>query len=109
MNTQSLRGITMSPTPRMDRFLAAARPPTPCVVIDTDVVRSRFEALHKAMPWADIFYAVKANPVPEIVSVLTGLGSHFDVASPGEIDLCLGLNVPPQRLSFGNTIKRETA
>jgi ornithine decarboxylase len=99
----------MSPTPRMDRFLRDARPASPCVVLDTEVVRSCYEALRKALPEADIFYAVKANPLPEIISLLAGLGAHFDVASPGEIDICRGLKVPPGRLSFGNTIKRESA
>jgi hypothetical protein len=61
----------MSPTPRMDQFLRDARPATPCVVLDTDVVRSRYEALRKALREADIFYAVKANPLPEIISVAT--------------------------------------
>jgi ornithine decarboxylase len=99
----------MSPTPRIDQFLNNARPASPCVVLDTAVVRSRYEALRKALPEADIFYAVKANPVAEIISLLATLGAHFDVASPGEIDICLGLKVPPERLSFGNTIKRESA
>jgi ornithine decarboxylase len=40
---------------------------------------------------------------------LASLGTRFDVASQGEIDLCLGLDVPPERLSLGNTIKRESA
>jgi ornithine decarboxylase len=43
------------------------------------------------------------------VSALAALGANFDLASPGEIDICLGLNIPPERLSFGNTIKRESA
>jgi ornithine decarboxylase len=93
----------------MDQFLKDARPVSPCVVLDTDVVRLRHEALKRALPGAEIFYAVKANPTPEIIALLTSLGTHFDVASAGEIDICLGLHVPPQRLSFGNTIKRESA
>jgi diaminopimelate decarboxylase len=51
----------MAPTARMDRFLKDARPASPCVILDTDVVRSRHEALRKALPKADIFYAVKAT------------------------------------------------
>ena len=93
----------------MDQFLKDARPASPCVVLDTDVVRLRFEALKQAIPRTGIFFAVKANPAPEIISLLTGLGACFDVASPGEVDVCLGLGVPPQRVSFGNTIKREGA
>lgn len=99
----------MSPTPRMDQFLNDARPPSPCIVLDIEVLRSRYETLRKALPEADIFYAVKANPLPEIISLLASQGAHFDVASPGEIDICLALKVPPERLSFGNTIKRESA
>src|SRR5262249_39187606 len=34
-------------------------------------------------------------------------GSCFDTASLGEIDLCLALGVGPERISFGNTIKKE--
>jgi ornithine decarboxylase len=109
MNDKPVPSGIKSPTPRMDQFLKDARPASPCVVLDTDVVRSRYEALRKALPEADIFYAVKANPLPEIISLLGPLGAHFDVASPAEIDICLGLQVPAERLSFGNTIKREIA
>jgi ornithine decarboxylase len=98
-----------APTERLDRFLAAARPPTPCIVIDLAIVRARYEALRQVLPTAQIYYAVKANPAAEIVAALAELGAHFDLASPGEIDICRGLEIPPDRLSFGNTIKRESA
>src|SRR5213076_711652 len=49
----------------------------------------------------------KANPAPEIVAMLAGKGSNFDVASPAEIALCLGHGASAERLSFGNTIKKE--
>jgi ornithine decarboxylase len=96
-------------TPHLDRFLAENHPPTPFVVVDLEVVRARCDALRQALPSAEIYYAVKANPAAEIVSALAALGANFDLASPGELDICLGLNIPPQRLSFGNTIKRESA
>ncbi|MBV9553148.1 MAG: type III PLP-dependent enzyme, partial [Alphaproteobacteria bacterium] len=41
------------------------------------------------------------------VGVLSRKGASFDVASRGEIELCLGNEVAPDRLSFGNTIKKE--
>src|SRR5260370_41846732 len=34
-------------------------------------------------------------------------GASFDVASRGEIELCLAHGVAADRLSFGNTIKKE--
>jgi hypothetical protein len=51
----------------------------------------------------------KAHPAPEIVTALAVLGAHFDLASRGEMDVCFGLDIPSERLSFGNTIKRGSA
>ena len=99
---------TDSLTKRIDQFLEK-RPPTPCVVVDLDIVRAKYRALGKLCPEIKIYYAVKANPAPEVISALAELGAHFDLASPGEIDLCFGLNIPAAQLSFGNTIKRESA
>jgi ornithine decarboxylase len=96
-----------APTPEIDRFLAEEQPPTPFLVVDLDVVRARYAALRAILPRAEIYYAVKANPAKEIVAALAVLGANFDLASPGELDICRGLDVPPERLSFGNTIKRE--
>jgi len=54
-----------------------------------------------------VFYAVKANPAPEVVGALKDLGSSFDVASRNEIDLCLGRGIAADNISYGNTIKKE--
>ncbi len=92
---------------RISQFLDE-RPelPTPFLVIDLDVVRERYESLRAALPLATVYFAVKANPDPEVVGLLAELGSSFDVASVGEIDLCLRLGIEPDRLSYGNTIKK---
>jgi hypothetical protein len=60
-------------------------------VVDLDVVRRQYVSLTTALPGTEVFYAVKANPAPEVLSLLIKLGSNFDVASRGEIELCLGL------------------
>ncbi|MFN4355608.1 type III PLP-dependent enzyme [Parvibaculum sp.] len=93
--------------PKIARYLATADIPSPCLVVDVDIVAHNFDELARSLPAARIFYAVKANPADEIVSRLAGLGSAFDTASMGEIDLCLSHGVSPDRLSFGNTIKKE--
>jgi len=92
---------------KIERFLAEKQPETPCLVVDLDVVAEAFQALRTYLPLARVFYAVKANPAGEIVDLLRGLGSSFDVASRGEVDLCLGRGVVADRMSFGNTIKKE--
>jgi ornithine decarboxylase len=92
---------------KIDKFLAERQPETPCLVVDLDVVSEAYQVLRTYMPIAKVFYAVKANPALEIVALLQGLGSSFDVASRGEVDLCLGQGVTADRMSFGNTIKKE--
>lgn len=94
-------------TDRIHQFLADRRPETPCLVIDLSVIEENYRELRRSLPLARVFYAVKANPAPEIVAALAKLGSSFDVASRGEIDLCLAQGVSADRLSFGNTIKKE--
>lgn len=93
--------------PRIARFLATTTLPSPCLVVDVDMVEHHYLELAHALPAARVFYAVKANPADEIVTRLEGLGANFDTASLGEIDLCLRLGVAPERISFGNTIKKQ--
>lgn len=80
---------------------------TPCLIIDLDVIKANYEALRKHLPFAKIFYAVKANPNDEVVALLRDLGSSFDVATRYELDQLLRLGVSPDRMSYGNTIKKE--
>jgi ornithine decarboxylase len=92
---------------KIERFLSEKQPETPCLVVDLEVVSEAYQALRTYLPLAKVFYAVKANPAGEIVDLLRGLGSSFDVASRGEVELCLGRGVTAERISFGNTIKKE--
>jgi ornithine decarboxylase len=92
---------------RIARFLAEHRPETPCLVVDLEVIAEAYDALCRHLPLARVYYAVKANPAPAIVAMLQRKGANFDVASRGEIELCLANGATPERLSFGNTIKKE--
>lgn len=80
--------------------------PTPCLVLNMEKVKENYDALHANLPYAKIYYAVKANPDDEVVRVLAKKGSNFDVATIFEIDQCLRLGISPDRLSFGNPIKK---
>ena len=80
---------------------------TPCLIIDLDVIKQKYDELRTNMPFAKVYYAVKANPIDEVVSLLHKLGSHFDVATRFELDQLLRLGVSPEKMSFGNTIKKE--
>ncbi|MDG4649880.1 type III PLP-dependent enzyme [Roseibacterium sp. SDUM158017] len=78
----------------------------PTLVLDIDAVEAQYHALKAGLGRADIHYAVKANPAREVVERLVEVGSHFDAASRGEIELCLSLGARPETISFGNTVKR---
>lgn len=80
---------------------------SPVLVVDLDVVEDRLLTLRAALPGVTVLYAVKANPAVEIVAALAASDTHFDVASPGEIELCLRLGIEPGWLSYGNTVKKE--
>ena len=89
------------------RFMAGAEgKETPLIVVDLGIVKANYERLTEFFPFAKQYYAVKANPAPEILSLLRDLGSNFDIASRWELDKLLALGVTPDRLSYGNTIKK---
>jgi ornithine decarboxylase len=96
-------------TPKIARFLAQEHPATPCLVLDVDRVEDNFRALTKALPLARIYYAVKANPAPQVLERLVGLSSFFDAASIEEVGFCLDAGAAPSSISFGNTIKKVSA
>ena len=94
-------------TARIREFLRKRADDGPCLVVDLDVVRENYLAFAKALPDTKVFYAVKANPAPEVLALLAGLGSSFDTASVAEIEMVLAAGAKPDRISFGNTIKKE--
>jgi ornithine decarboxylase len=100
-----------SMTERIQDFLRrrreAGQDDGPCLVVDLDVVRENYQTFAKALPDSRVFYAVKANPAPELLSLLAALGSCFDTASVAEIEMALAAGASADRISFGNTIKKE--
>src|SRR6476659_7390478 len=94
-------------TERIRQFLRDRRDDGPCLVVDLDIVRDNYLAFAKALPDTRVFYAVKANPAPEVLQLLAALGSCFDTASVAEIEMALAAGAAPDRISFGNTIKKE--
>src|ERR671920_1843070 len=79
----------------------------PCLVVDLEVVRDNYQTFAKALPDSRVFYAVKANPSPEVLSLLASMGSCFDTATVAEIEMALAAGATADRISYGNTIKKE--
>src|ERR1700723_599124 len=94
-------------TARIREFLKNRPQDGPCLVVDLDVVRDNYLNFAKALPDTKVYYAVKANPAPEILKLLVGLGCCFDVASIAETHDVLAAGATADRISYGNTIKKE--
>jgi ornithine decarboxylase len=94
-------------TARIREFLRNRREDGPCVVVDLEVVRDNYRRFTRALPDTRVFYAVKANPAPEILRMLTLMGSCFDTASVQEMEMVLAAGATADRISYGNTIKKE--
>jgi ornithine decarboxylase len=58
---------------------------TPLFVVDHDELRRNYATFRKYLPRVQAYYAVKANPSPEIVRTLFKAGASFDVASLPEL------------------------
>ena len=90
---------------RMKAF--ADKQETPFVVIDKQTIADAYDQLTDCFPFARIYYAVKANPATEITELLRDKGSNFDIASIYELDKVMKTGVGPERISYGNTIKKS--
>ncbi len=60
---------------------------TPLFIVDHDQLRRNYAEFKRYLPRVQAYYAVKANPAPEIVKTLYEAGASFDVASIGEFRL----------------------
>jgi ornithine decarboxylase len=82
---------------------------TPLLVIDRARLVQEFRAFRRLLPRVRLYYAVKANPHPDVIRTFAELGGCFDVASEGEMRHVLGCGVGANRLIFANTVKRPEA
>jgi diaminopimelate decarboxylase len=89
-----------------DHVAAAGR--TPLFVYARERLDARVAELRNALPSrVGINYAVKANPMPQVVTHMAGLVDGFDIASLGELAICTGAGIDPARISFAGPGKRD--
>ncbi len=80
---------------------------TPFLLINLEKIAQKYNELQQSLPYAKIYYAMKANPQEEVINLLKEHGTHFDIASKYEMDQLFQQAIPPQHMSFGNTIKKS--
>lgn len=88
--------------------LAARVGQTPFYAYDRHLIRARVAEVRGALP-PDIklHYAMKANPMPAVVGLMTDLVDGVDVASAGELKVALDAGANPQEVSFAGPGKRD--
>ncbi|WP_342305052.1 type III PLP-dependent enzyme [Methanolobus sp. ZRKC5] len=80
---------------------------TPFLTVNLTKVEQMYDELIRNMPFVKIYYAMKANPLDEVIIALKNKGSNFDAATTYEIDQLIRLGVQAEKISYGNTIKKE--
>ncbi len=81
---------------------------TPLFVYSRAHLDARVAQLRAALPrQVGINYAVKANPHLAVIGHMAALVDGFDIASSGELGLCLAVGIDPARISFAGPGKRD--
>lgn len=93
-------------TEKIRHFFQSHNYKRPILAIDLDIIRQKIQEFKKVFAQDTIYYAVKANPDPKILSLLNQQGAYFDVASRQEAELCFSIGIAPEKISFSNTIKK---
>jgi ornithine decarboxylase len=78
---------------------------SPVMLIRKSLLKKQFDRFRTHLPEVAPYYAIKANPHPEIIKTFAKFGACFDVASANEMNLVLNLGVAPRKIIFANTIK----
>ncbi|XP_051245115.1 ornithine decarboxylase [Dicentrarchus labrax] len=60
------------------------------------------------LPRVKPFYALKCNSSPAVLRTMIALGTGFDCASKGEIQLALSLGVSPDKIIYAHTTKARS-
>jgi ornithine decarboxylase len=86
-------------------YIASSDEAPPYLLIDKEVVRQKVSIIGRNIRNSKVFYAVKANPDIEVLRLLNSLGTGFEIASEGELQILAALGVGPERIITSNPIK----
>ena len=80
---------------------------TPFYAYDRQRIALRVAEVRAALPTdVDLHYAIKANPLPELLAFMAPLVDGLDVASAGELQRALAAGMAPGGISFAGPGKR---
>ena len=83
-------------------------PPVPAYLYDAELIRQRIRKLKDALPdGVTLHYAMKANPMPDVVNLIAELVDGLDIASAGELEVALLSGCDPREMSFAGPGKKD--
>ena len=86
-------------------FLLNNQNEQPFYIIDIGEIIKAYEKWILCFPNIKPYYAVKCNPNPVLLHVLSWLGTYFDCASENEMKTILDLTNDPNKIIFANPCK----
>ncbi|KJK42917.1 diaminopimelate decarboxylase [Lentzea aerocolonigenes] len=83
----------------------AAQFGTPCQVLDVETVRRRARSFVETLPDAEVVFAGKSLPCPEVYRWMAAEGLSLDVSSAGELALAKAAGFPASRIVMHGNVK----
>lgn len=80
---------------------------TPFYVYSKEVIAENIKRLREFFPQVSLHYAIKANPMPQLVSLVSNLVDGLDVASGKELRAALASNTQTKDISFAGPGKNH--
>jgi ornithine decarboxylase len=89
----------------IDQFIKHFRGRTPFFLFSREEIKRKYLEFKSNFPDSKVYYAMKANSEPEILKTLNSLGAGFEVASIYELEMLGKIDVDPQNIIYGTSIK----
>lgn len=78
---------------------------TPSLVISRELMRQKVREFYAFAPQLKVFYSMKANPHPDVITSLEPLDIGFEVSSLQELQTLVTLGISPNRIISSNPVK----
>ena len=86
-------------------YIALSDESPPYLLLDKDIISEKVSIIGRNIKNSKVFYAVKANPDIEVIKLMNSLGTGFEIASEGELQLLASIGVKPERIITSNPVK----
>ncbi|HEX8948330.1 MAG TPA: type III PLP-dependent enzyme [Dissulfurispiraceae bacterium] len=86
-------------------YIASSDELPPYLLMDREVVKEKVSLIGRNIRNAKVFYAVKANPDVEVLRLMHELGTGFEIASEGELQILASIGVGPEKIITSNPVK----